>query len=337
MTQILKLGVLGCGDFLRWMSDELRGSSRAQIKSLYDPELARAQKFAQELGGEAVATDDEIFNDPEIDAVLLFVPPWIRRGLIERAIATGKHILTTKPLAATVEDAAAIVRAIESSAIHCGVIYRRTGDATFETLRDIFDSGEVGNLALFKQDWLHHYPTWNAWATDPARNGGPFMDAMIHNQNIARYLMNRPATAVTYFSDNHAQSLKCRDTEFMKLDFENNGSAHLFITWAADLEVMSNDSNDREHIDINYLITDAGWHLTVKHGTVTASKDGQKKQWPLKKLSQTRFDAFAETVFDGVPLRRDTPSVREAYEDIKLIRDAETHLGVCAPVDLSLS
>ena len=336
MTNTLRIGVLGCGDFLRWMSDELRHSSSTRCVSFYDPELARAQKFASDLGGVAVENDDEIFNDPEIDAVMLFVPPWIRRGLIERAIACGKHIVTTKPLAATVEDSAAIVRAVEASDSRCGVIYRRTGEATFETLRDIFESGEIGRLTLFKQDWLHHYPTWNVWATDPARNGGPFMDAMIHNLNIACYLMNRAPTDVTYFSDNHAQNLKCRDTEFMKIDFADNGAAHLFITWAADMEVMSNDGNDREHIDINYMITSEGWHVSVEGSEVVASKDGAKKSWPISPLPQTRFDAFAATVFDNAPLRRDIANAREAFRDIKIIRDAETHLGSRGAVDLSL-
>ena len=73
-----------------------------------------------------------------------------------------------------------------------GVLYGRSGDGFACMARQALASGEIGTLALYRHDWLHHYPQWNTWALDPAKNGGPFMDAMIHNLNLARYLMARP-------------------------------------------------------------------------------------------------------------------------------------------------
>jgi predicted dehydrogenase len=233
-----------------------------------------------------------------------------------------------------------MVQSVDKASVQCGVIYRRTGCAPIETYKQVFESGEIGNLALFKEDWLHHYPQWNAWATDPERNGGPFMDAMIHNMNIARYLMGRPATSVAYFSDDYAHpDIKCNDTEFMKLNF-NGGAAHLFITWAADLEVFSKEGNDREHIDIIYMITDKGWRLTEGEGpkgfTITASRQGETKQWVAESLPETPFDGFARVISDKGKWPRDLPTIREAYEDIKIMRDAEANLGRTVDVDLSL-
>lgn len=84
-----------------------------------------------------------------------------------------------------------MTEAVEQAGVRCGVIYRRTNNPVIEAYKEIFSGGEFGKLALYKQDWLHHYPTWNRWATAPQKNGGPFMDAMLHNLNAARYLMGR--------------------------------------------------------------------------------------------------------------------------------------------------
>ncbi len=90
---------------------------------------------------------------------------------------------------------------------------------------------------------------------------------MIHNLNLSRYLMGRPVTGATFFSEKLAHpNLTCADTEALKLQFAGNGSALLFITWAADLAVFSTDGNDREHIDIFYLVTDQGWRITKEWG-----------------------------------------------------------------------
>ena len=341
MAKTYKMGILGCGDFLaRWEVPVIKKSEHVEIKALFDLDKSRAGKLAKELGGNAVDRDEAIFADDEIDIVCLFVPPWVRKDLLIRAAEAGKHIITTKPLAPNVEECAAMVKAVEENKVRCGVFYRRTGDPVFETYRKIFTSGEVGKLALYKHDWIHHYPEWNDWATDPGKNGGPFMDAMLHNMNIARYLMDGKAAYCTYFSDNYAHSLKCSDTEFMKLDFEGGGSAHLFITWAADLAVYSKQGNDREHIDIHYMVTDQGWRLTEedKDGKVviTASKEGKSRQWQVEELASTRYDEFAESVEKQIPLAPDMPDIHEAYEDVKLLRDAERNQGQKKAVDLSL-
>ena len=328
MSKIYNLGIIGCGDYLRWQSDDIKKSKHVRVKSLFDPDQSRAQKFADTLGGEAVATDTAILDDPDIDIVCLFVPPWIRRGIVVRAAAAGKHIITTKPLAANLKDCAAMVKAVQVAKVQCGVFYRRTGNIGIECYKGIFEKGTLGKLALYKQDWLHHYPQWNNWALDPHKNGGPFMDAMIHNLNIARYLAGKKHTRTTLFSDNHAHpGLKCADTEFMKIDFAGGGAAHLFITWAADLHVASTKGNDREHIDITYLITDKGWRLTEawEDGkfVVTASRDGKSKKFVAKALKGTPYDRFAASVEKHSALPSDIPSIQEAYEDIQILTEGQ--------------
>ena len=337
--KIYKMAILGCGDFLRLQSDDIKSSQYVAVKSLFDLDRNRAEKYAGMLGGSVVDTAGAIFNDNEIDIVCIFVPPWARKDLITKAAKSGKHIITTKPLGSNVSDCANMVNATEGK-VKCGVFYLRTGNAVVETYKKIFKGGEIGNLALYKQDWIHHYPEWNRWATDPQKNGGPFMDAMVHNLNAVRYLMGRKETYCTYFSDNHAHNLKCNDTEFMKLDFEGRGSAHLFITWAADLAVYSKEGNDREHIGIFYMITDQGWHLTqnIENGKmmITASKEGKTKKWNVEKLLSSPYDSFAEAVENDTHLPSDIPDIREAYEDIKILKDAEKNQGQKIVVNLSV-
>ena len=67
-----------------------------------------------------------------------------------------------------------MVEAVEKSGKACSVQYKRSGDPLSETLKDLFESGEIGSLALYKQDSVHHYPQWNTWALDPVKNVGPF-------------------------------------------------------------------------------------------------------------------------------------------------------------------
>ncbi len=324
-TQPLRLGILGCGDFLRWNESALRSSTRITVSAVYDPDQERRTAWAGKLGAKAVDSAQAITTGKDIDAVCLFVPPWIRKGVLLESAQAGKAILTTKPLAPSVEECAEMRAGVERAKVACGVIYNRTRSALIETLRTISESGAIGRISLFKQDWIHSYPRWNTWATDPKRNGGPFMDAMIHNLNAARYLIGRPAASATLIQENHAQQLACPDTEGMVLHFAGGGAAHLFITWAADLATYSTAGNDREHIDLLYMVTDQGWRLTVEGKEVMASRQGEQKRWTITAPSESIYDAFASAVAGGA-WPRDLPTLTEAAGDIALIR-----AGLAAP------
>lgn len=333
MQNPLRVGIVGCGDFLRINEAALKTSAAITVKSLYDLDPAASARWASALGALSVAEADAIYDDPEIDLVFLFTPPWVRRGQVERAANRGKHILTTKPLGPNEEDCRAMVEAVRASKARCGVMYRRTGDPDFEALRGLLASGEIGRLALFRMDWSHHFPQWNRWALDPGKNGGPFMDAMIHNLNIARALMARPATRGLFLGEKLAHALPCNDTESLRLDFSGGGIADLFITWAADLEVTRTDGNFREHHETLMLVTDQGARLTREKDPAgnrcwVASREGKKRFFPIQPIAGgSVFDRFARAIRDEGPMPSDLAGIEEAGEDIRIIRATSARAG----------
>lgn len=319
MEKVLKAGLIGCGDYLRWLIDDINASQRVKVKSTFDLDSQKSEHRASQLNAVAVQSAEAIFNDPEITIVYLFTPPFARKELFEKAVAAGKHIITTKPLANSLQTAE-YLHSLTHNKVHCAVFYGRTGNASVKKLKDIFDSGEIGQLALYKEDWFHHYPQWNNWATDREKNGGPFMDAMIHNLNKARYLIGAEVATFNYISENLAQQLKCNDTEFLKLNFGNGASSYLFITWAADLEVYSLQGNEREHYGILHLITDQGWYVkeTTVDGqpAIEAKKENQVKTWKVEPLQRTPYDDFALSVMNGTKPDFD---ISDALTDIRII------------------
>src|SRR5688572_25771320 len=289
----LRLGIVGCGDFLRLQEPAIKAASTFTVSALFDPAIDRAGSYSAKWPGSRVcASATEVIESSVVDVVGMFVPPWIRRPLMER------------------------------SGVKAAVIYGRTECCFVESFKRLLDSGRFGQLALFKQDWIHHYPQWNNWALDPAKNGGPFMDAMIHNLNAVRYLMGRPVLRGTFFSDRHAHpDLPCADTEFMKLDFAESGSAHLFITWAADLKHEAG-GNYREHIDIFYAITDQGWRITNQDTTqgqaLAASRLGKTELIPFEVSVGSPFGEFGRWISGDIDQLRLLVSLREAAEDIRI-------------------
>ena len=79
MANKMKVGIIGCGDYLRRQVDTITASRRIEIKSLFDIEDEKAGRYARMFDGEVVSSTQAIFSDREIDILLLFTPPWARK------------------------------------------------------------------------------------------------------------------------------------------------------------------------------------------------------------------------------------------------------------------
>ncbi len=330
----MKLGIIGCGDFLRWQAPSLSSSTRLSVASVFDPSAERANHWATKLGARVAPSAEDIIADPTVDAVALFMPPWLRADPFIAALKAGKHVLATKPLAASPEDARRIRAAVAGSGRKAAVIYGRTGDAFARAAKAVLVGGELGKLALYKRDWVHASPKWNAWATDPVKNGGPFMDAMIHNLNAARFLMGRPVVRATLSSDRLVQDIPCADTESMKVDFADRGAAYLFITWAAELATWSREGNDREHLDHLMLVTSEGWYCepATREGRpyLRATRRGDERLFVAPAAVGTPYDCFAAHCAGEAAWPEELATIDDACEDLLLVRGLQPDRAAAA-------
>lgn len=113
----VKYGVVGCG---RQAPKHISGLvARGGVDIVVaDLDPARASALADAQGLVAAESVEALMADPDVVAVSICTPPATHGGLIETAIAAGKHFLCEKPLTTTLEEA----RALEAASSAAGLI-----------------------------------------------------------------------------------------------------------------------------------------------------------------------------------------------------------------------
>lgn len=138
-----RIAVLGCG---YWGSNHIRTlKALGALIAVSDANRARAEGFASEQDCLAIDPQD-IFAHPDVDAIVMALPPQFHAEFAIRAVENGKDVLVEKPIALTVPDAE---RAVAAAKAHGRVFM--TGHVlrfhpAFEKLKDLIDSGELGTV-----------------------------------------------------------------------------------------------------------------------------------------------------------------------------------------------
>ncbi|UXM95853.1 Gfo/Idh/MocA family oxidoreductase [Bartonella sp. HY329] len=138
-----RVAVLGCG---YWGSNHIRTlKGLGALAAVSDANTDRAEGFAAEHDVEAIAIDD-LFTRPDIDAIVMALPPQFHAQNAIRAVENGKDVLVEKPIALNVEDAEREVRIAEENKRIFMVGHVLRFHPAFEKLMELVNSGELGEI-----------------------------------------------------------------------------------------------------------------------------------------------------------------------------------------------
>lgn len=184
-------GLIGASAIARdWVIPALReaGQEVACVMSR-DPDRAAAFAAATEIPT-AVASLDALLS-AEIDVVYVSTTNERHRAEVEAAAAAGAHVLCEKPLALTVEDAAAMVAACERGGVVLATNHHMRGSGLHRRMAEIVRAGELGRVLsarLLHVGYLpEHLQTWRL--TRPDQGGGVFLDLAVHDCDSIRHIL----------------------------------------------------------------------------------------------------------------------------------------------------
>ena len=189
---MLKVGLLGAGRIGRVHAPNVAGHPGSTLAAVSDVHAPAAEALAARHGA-AARTTDEILDDPSIDAVLVATSTDTHADLVERATAAGKAVLCEKPVDLSLARARACQAAAERSGRPVMVGFNRRFDADFAALRAALDRGEAGRPELLSIASFDPGPPPLDYI---AVSGGLFRDMMIHDLDIAAFLMRDAPVAV---------------------------------------------------------------------------------------------------------------------------------------------
>jgi predicted dehydrogenase len=188
VTAALRIVFLGCGYITGVHSRHLR-----RLRHLFTPgyasrDLGKAKSFEQQYGGRGAYGDyASAIADPDVDAVVVAVPPKWHLALALQALAAGKHVLVEKPAFPALGDYATVSAARDRAGRVVLVGENDHYKPLAVHLRRELARGAIGDLVFGSFTTIaHRLKTADDWRNDEGVAGGDaFFEEGIHWLHLA--------------------------------------------------------------------------------------------------------------------------------------------------------
>lgn len=221
----LRVAVIGAGYWGPNLIRNFNEAPGAEIVAVADLASDRLRTIRKRYPAVRVTTDHrELIADGGIDAVAIATPIKTHRGLCEEAFAAGKHVLVEKPLAGTVEDADAIVRAAERSGRTLMVGHTFVFNPAVTAVRRAIERGDLGRIHYIDSQrvnlGLHQFDFNVLWDLGP------------HDVSITLYWLQEEPTWVQCTGGSFVQD-GIEDVVWLTMGFASGAIAHAHLSWLA--------------------------------------------------------------------------------------------------------
>ena len=201
-TRVVRWGVLGTANIARLVIPAIQQSHNGRVVATASRDLARAKTFAAELSvPRAVASYDELLNDPEIDAVYIPLPNSLHKPWTIRAAQQGKHVLCEKPLALTASECDEMIEACDAARIILMEAFMYRFHPQIHKVRGLIAQGSIGKVRLIRAAFSYILADPGDIRRVKELGGGALMDVGCYCVNMARLMIGTEPAEVQAMAD----------------------------------------------------------------------------------------------------------------------------------------
>lgn len=186
----LRIGVAGLGQAGSAIVPAILRHPHAVVTAVADPRPELVEAFARDHDVEAHAGVESLAASSVVDLVYLGTPTHLHCAHALLAAAHGKHVIVEKPMALTLDEAAAMTAEARRRGVHLIVGHSQSFEPPIRGMRELVRGGSLGRMTMahtwFYGDWLYRPRT--PAELDTSLGGGVVFRQGAHQADILRWI-----------------------------------------------------------------------------------------------------------------------------------------------------
>ena len=236
-TKEVRVALLGTGAIAQVVHLPLLSEfPGVQLAAVCDVDRPKATAIANRFEIPTVYRNDaQVFEDDDIDAVIICTPSHLHEAQAIAALESGKHVLLERPLALDPEGARRVIDAAERADKALIVALNNRYRPDVRALLPFLRGGELGELFFMKAGWLNRKmrtvrPTWrHRLAT---AGGGVLMDLGTQVIDLCLWLLDYPEIERISAHTHPGEGMEVEDAAAVMMRLKDGPVVSVEVTWS---------------------------------------------------------------------------------------------------------
>lgn len=219
------VGIVGAGTIGVVHAREISGIRGAEVVAVSEPREAAGREFAAEYGAEWHPDLEGTLGRDDVDVVVLCTPSGMHPDGAVAAARAGKHVVTEKPMAITLEGADRMIKACREAGVTLSVIFQYRFNRDALRMKKALGAGLFGRPVLGNalvhwhrtQEYYNEGGWRGTWALD---GGGALINQSIHAIDLLQWLLG-PVESLSSYTETLTHDIETEDLATAALRFEN--------------------------------------------------------------------------------------------------------------------
>ena len=218
-------GIIGCGVIAPLHIRGIKDTPGAKLVAVCDEKIDKAEKLGKEERVDYYTDYQEMLKRPDLKIVCICTPSSLHPAQAIAAARAGKHVLSEKPMAITLDEADKMIATCRKNKVKLGVIFQRRAAPVFKKVKEALNNNELGKLILgdayikyYRSQAYYDSASWRGtWKFD---GGGALMNQCIHLIDLLQWFMG-PVETIYGYAATLARKIEVEDTSVAVLKFRN--------------------------------------------------------------------------------------------------------------------
>ena len=220
----MKFSIIGCGRVAQRHAEHIH--TLGELVSVCDIVPDKAKKLAEKYHAEAYSSIDELLKKPQkADVVAVCTPNGLHAEHTIRSLEAGYNVICEKPMALTVSDCNAMIRAAEKAGKKLFIVKQNRFNPPVAAVKKLIDEGRLGAIYSVQLNcfWNRGRSYYNdSWRGTKKLDGGTLFTQFSHFIDLLHWLVGDIGEVQGYIAnEGHKDIIEFEDTGVIAAKFLN--------------------------------------------------------------------------------------------------------------------
>ena len=230
----IRFAIVGCGRIAKNHFDAIQSyADDAEIVSVCDIDNEALDKAATQMEAKAYTTLSAMLDDTNADIVVLTTPSGLHSMQAIEVAASGRHVVTEKPMATRWHDGLRMVKACDQANVHLFVVKQNRRNPPLQLLKNSIDEHRFGKIYMVNVNvfWTRPQEYYDSarWRGTWEFDGGAFMNQASHYIDLLDWLIG-PIESVQAYTGTLGRRIQVEDTGVISVKWRSGALGSVNVT-----------------------------------------------------------------------------------------------------------